>query len=160
MAAFFILYKLMKIIFEELLEYTFAFNDKVIDSLMMLDKNAPEKSVRLINHTVNAQEIWNSRIDEKKIGIGVWDIRDLKELKAANLDNYKKSLAIIERGKFDKKIRYTNTKGLSFENTIHEMIFHVVNHSTYHRGQIASDFKMNGIEPLITDYIFYKRTEI
>ena len=37
------------------------------------------------------------------------------------------------------------------------MLFHFVNHSTYHRGQIASNLKEHGIEPLVTDYIFYKR---
>lgn len=29
--------------------------------------------------------------------------------------------------------------------------------ATYHRGQIATDFKNTGLQPLVTDYIFYKR---
>jgi uncharacterized damage-inducible protein DinB len=37
------------------------------------------------------------------------------------------------------------------------MLFHIVNHSTNHRGQIAVDFKSNGITPLGLDYIHYKR---
>lgn len=149
----------MRTFFKDLLEYTFTFNDKVIESLMTL-KNAPEKSVKLINHTVNAQEIWNARIQSIIITRGVWDIRNLEELKAANEFNYNKSLDIIDINDFNEKIKYANTKGQTFENTIGEMLFHLINHSTYHRGQIASDCKLNGIEPLITDYIFYKRTEI
>jgi uncharacterized damage-inducible protein DinB len=149
----------MRTFFKDLLEYTFTFNDKVIDSLILL-KDTPEKSVKLINHTVNAQEIWNARIENISIASGVWDIRNMEELKAANKVNYKKSLDIVDIKNFNDKIKYTNTKGQTFENTIGEMLFHLINHSTYHRGQIASDCKLNGIEPLVTDYIFYKRTEI
>ena len=56
-----------------------------------------------------------------------------------------------------KKIIYKNSKGIEFSNTVQDVIFHVINHSTYHRAQIASDLKANGIEPINTDYIFYKR---
>lgn len=44
-----------------------------------------------------------------------------------------------------------------FTNTIGDILFHIVNHSTYHRGQIASDFRESDIEPLNTDYIMFKR---
>jgi uncharacterized damage-inducible protein DinB len=32
---------------------------------------------------------------------------------------------------------------------------HVVNHATYHRGQIASRLKRYGIEPPVTDFVFW-----
>jgi uncharacterized damage-inducible protein DinB len=32
---------------------------------------------------------------------------------------------------------------------------HVVNHSTYHRGQVASKLKRFGVEPPATDFIFW-----
>lgn len=149
----------MKPFFKDVLEYTFVFNNKVIESMMFLE-NAPQKSIKLINHIINAQEIWNSRIEIIQTTRGVWDIRKLEELKEANEVNHQKSLSIVDKNDFDKKITYRNTQGKAFTNTIGEMLFHVINHSTYHRGQIATDFKLNGKEPLITDYIFYKRTEI
>ena len=37
---------------------------------------------------------------------------------------------------------------------------HVVNHSTYHRGQVASKLKRLGIEPPATDYIFWAFEQI
>lgn len=40
---------------------------------------------------------------------------------------------------------------------IKDIMFHIVNHSTYHRAQIATELKDHGIEPLKTDYILYKR---
>ena len=32
---------------------------------------------------------------------------------------------------------------------------HIVNHSTYHRGQVASKLKRFGIEPPNTDFFFW-----
>jgi uncharacterized damage-inducible protein DinB len=35
------------------------------------------------------------------------------------------------------------------------MLRHIVNHATYHRGQIASKLKRFGIEPPNTDFFFW-----
>ena len=35
------------------------------------------------------------------------------------------------------------------------MLRHIVNHSTYHRGQVASKLKRFGIDPPITDFFFW-----
>ena len=35
------------------------------------------------------------------------------------------------------------------------MLRHIVNHSTYHRGQVASKLKRFGIEQQITDFFFW-----
>ncbi|NNG11293.1 MAG: damage-inducible protein DinB, partial [Arenibacter sp.] len=41
--------------------------------------------------------------------------------------------------------------------TITDMLFHIINHSTHHRGQISVDLRNNAIEPPVLDYAFYKR---
>lgn len=146
----------MKYFFKTLFEYTYHYNDKVIDALMHA-LSAPEKSIQLINHTVNAQEIWNARIEEKQCSTTVWELRPIDLLKEINVSNYEKALYIIDTYDLDKVIDHKNSRGIGFSNTVKDMLFHAVNHSTYHRGQIATDFKNNGLTPLSTDYIFYKR---
>ncbi|MCH7396746.1 hypothetical protein MM236_02050 [Belliella sp. DSM 107340] len=61
--------------------------------------------------------------------------------------------------KFDFNITadYSNSKGQKYSSSVRDILFHIINHSTYHRSQIASELKNQGIEPLITDYIFFKR---
>lgn len=147
----------MKQFFKELFEYTFHFNTIVIDSLLKNDNPIPEKALQLINHTINAQEIWNTRIEEKPCSVDVWEIRPLDTLKKINEDNYQNSLTIIDMFDLEMKIRYTNSQGKTFENSVRDMLFHAVNHSTYHRGQIATYCKLNNLTPQVTDYIFYKR---
>jgi uncharacterized damage-inducible protein DinB len=52
-----------------------------------------------------------------------------------------------------EKISYTNSKGETWNNTVEEILTHVVIHSAYHRGQIASDVRASGGVPAYTDYI-------
>ncbi len=140
-------------------EYTHHFNEKVIGLLLMLD-NVPEKSLRLLNHTINAHEIWNARIESKIPSVGVWELRHLDDLKAINLQNNVDTLRVLDNFGFETIINYSNSQGHSFSNTVGEILFHAGNHSTYHRGQIATDLKEHGITPIATDYIFYKRQSL
>ncbi|MFL9831485.1 DinB family protein [Flavobacterium sp. ST-87] len=143
--------------FKDAFEYTYHFNQELIH-LFKNNKNCiPEKSMQLLNHLINAQQIWNERILNEPNTIGVWEMRSLENLKTINQQNYNQSLNILETIALDKKIDYKNSKGIQFSNTVQEIIFHIINHATYHRAQIASDLKANGIEPINTDYIFYKR---
>jgi len=140
----------------DLFEYTFHFNNEMIRIISDNLPKADEKTVRLINHILNAQQIWNARILGEKT-FEVWQINPFESLEEINQQNFKNSIQIIENYDSDQRIEYHNSKGTAFENSIFEMLFQAVNHSTYHRGQINSLLRQNGIEPVVTDYIFYKR---
>ena len=140
----------------DLFEYTYHFNNEMIRIISENIFKVDEKIISLINHTLNAQQVWTSRILNEK-SFEVWQINPFESLSEINHQNYLKSIEIIESSDLDRRIEYQNSKGIKFENTIFEILFHAVNHSTYHRGQINSLLKQNGIEPISTDYIFYKR---
>ncbi|GIM62192.1 hypothetical protein CAPN008_22420 [Capnocytophaga canis] len=112
--------------------------------------------MRLINHLIKAQQIWNIRIDNE-IEFGVWQINEWNKISKINDENYTKTLKIIRENNLENIIEYQNSKGQKFTNKIEDVLFHIINHSTYHRAQIAVDIKNYGIEPINTDYIFYKR---
>jgi uncharacterized damage-inducible protein DinB len=140
----------------DLFEYTYHFNNEMIRIISENISKVDEKIISLINHTLNAQQVWNSRILNEK-SFEVWQINSFEKLEEINNQNFQASIQIIENSDFDQRIEYQNSKGSKFENTIFEILFQTINHSTYHRGQINSLLKQNGIEPILTDYIFYKR---
>lgn len=140
----------------DLFEYTYHFNKEMIKIISENLEKVDEKTMNLINHTLNAQQIWNARILGEKT-FEVWQINPFESLEGINDQNFKTSVQIVENSDLDQRINYQNSRGTKFENSIFEMLFHAVNHSTYHRGQINSLLKQNGIEPILTDYIFYKR---
>ncbi|MBO9690921.1 DinB family protein [Chryseobacterium sp.] len=140
----------------DLFEYTYHFNVEMIKVIAENRALVDDKTISLINHTLNAQQIWNARILGETT-FEVWQMNPFESLVEINHTNFLKSIDIIRNFDPDQRIEYQNSRGTKFENTIFEMLFHAVNHSTYHRGQINSLLKQSGITPVLTDYIFYKR---
>ncbi len=147
----------MKRFFKELFEYNHHFNQQLADVYTAQQDKTPDKALKLFNHILNAHQIWNNRIDHKQTTFGVWEIHDTKDLYNIDKVNYEQTLQVIDKFDLYEIFDYKNTKGQAFKNNIRDIYFHVINHSTYHRGQIAMEFRQHGIEPLVTDYIFYKR---
>lgn len=146
----------MKAFFKELFEYSNHFNQKLILLLDEQGNKAPEKSVKLLNHIAQAHEVWNSRLADKKTPTSVWEIMPTAELKKLDAENFATTLDVINARDFAEMISYKNLKGEARSNSVRDILFHVANHSTYHRGQIAADLKQHGITPPISDYIAYK----
>lgn len=147
----------MKSFYRELFEYSHHFNQKLTDVFNDNPDKISKKSVKLFNHVLNAHQIWNNRIDPKQTPFGVWELHDTQDLKTIDKTNYEQTLQILDKFDLNETINYSNSKGQAFSNSIKDILFHVINHSTYHRGQVATEFKQYGLEPLVTDYIFYKR---
>ena len=56
------------------------------------------------------------------------------------------------------KLVYKNMKGEAYENTPEEILFHLVNHGTYHRGQIITLLRGAGATQMVsTDLIAWFR---
>jgi uncharacterized damage-inducible protein DinB len=52
---------------------------------------------------------------------------------------------------------YVTTEGKPYSNVLQDMLLHLINHSTYHRGQVASLLRQVGATPIATDLIVYLR---
>jgi uncharacterized damage-inducible protein DinB len=147
----------MKDFFEELFSYNYYFNQKLAALFSSAATKIPEQSLLWFNHILNAHEIWNSRILQLPTAVKGWDLRDTGELGMIDRRNYDQSRKILEQVDLGSSLSYKNARGESFSNKAGDILFHVVNHSTYHRGQIAFDLRQHGIEPVVSDFIFYKR---
>ena len=70
-----------------------------------------------------------------------------------------KAWAIYARGltepALDRVLAYKATEGLDRALPVRDILTHVVNHSTYHRGQIARLIAECGVKPAVTDYIHF-----
>jgi uncharacterized damage-inducible protein DinB len=53
----------------------------------------------------------------------------------------------------DKAISYQNSKGEAWSSAVIDVLTHVLMHSAYHRGQIASHMRESGRTPAYTDFI-------
>lgn len=147
----------MKVFFNEIFDYNYYCNKKIIAECMALEE-VPQRTIVLFSHIVNAHHIWNARMEKKAAEFGVWQVHEYKAWADIHYENQRNSFEIMSNvDSFDKRIDYENSEGRLFTNTIKDMLFHIVNHSTNHRGQIAADLRNNGITPIGLDYIHYKR---
>ncbi|MBD0779348.1 damage-inducible protein DinB [Maribacter sp. ANRC-HE7] len=147
----------MKVFFNHLFDYNFYCNKKLIEECKKFDK-VPDRSIELFSHILNAHHLWNSRILTKPISYKIWQIQPISDWADLHYDNQRTSFDIVTHtNEFEKRVDYENTEGRLFTNTIQELLFQVINHSTHHRAQIAMDLRANGLEPINMDYAFYKR---
>ena len=143
--------------FQRIFEYHRTTNDRLLDALDSHGHELPERSYPLYCHILNAHQIWNARILNRP-PFGVNDIHTYEDCADINADNYRETLSILERYELEATVAYVTTGGDRYRNTVADILFHVANHTTHHRGQIIADFRSVGLEPIATDYIFYVRS--
>jgi len=143
--------------------HLFKYNDwatrAAANSVKGLEKK-DEKLSDLLSHLVSAQKIWLNRILERQLHISPWEKYTGQECLSQSTSITAEWINLLESFKdndLDKRIEYINTKGEKFSNTVKDIITHVINHSTYHRAQIAQNLKALGKKPASTDYIVYQR---
>lgn len=118
----------------------------------------PEKSIMLFSHILNAHHRWNAVMNQKKPEYGSFQVHELNNWAEIHYENQRSSFEITTNADdFEKRIDYENDEGRLFTNTLQDVLFHIINHSAHHRGQIAMNFSDNGVVPISLDYINYKR---
>jgi uncharacterized damage-inducible protein DinB len=64
-------------------------------------------------------------------------------------------LDALEPARLAELLSYINLQGQTFAYPLRRMLQHVVNHGTYHRGQITTLLRQLGAAPLATDLLLY-----
>ena len=146
----------MKSFFKELFEYNNDVNQKVIAAIADHSTEVSEKCLNLQSHIVNVHKIWNAKIIPVENIYGRWQLHPINNLAELDNENFHTSVLILEQFDINAIVKYSNSKGQVFNNSVRDILFQIINHSTYHRAQVATEFRLSGLEPLITDYIFYK----
>jgi uncharacterized damage-inducible protein DinB len=147
----------MKSFFNEIFDYNYYCNKKLIDECLAI-ATVPPQTIKLFSHILNAHHLWNARILEKASEYDIWQLHEVKDWADIHYENQRSSFEIMSNAdSFEKRIDYENSEGRLFTNTLQDILFHIINHSTNHRGQIAVDFRNNGVTPIGLDYVYYKR---
>ena len=148
----------MKNFFLELFEYNRTCNQKLGDIFLSHSVEVSERASKLYNHILDVHQIWNCRIEPNQYPYNSgWEIHPSKDYERIDKMNYENSLLVLNKHDLHATVNYLNTKGEPFKNSVRDILFHIINHSTYHRGQIATDLRLGGLEPVATDYILFKR---
>ena len=136
-------------------------SSKLTEDQFTRDLSSSHRSVRdTLTHILAAEWVWLMR----------WRCVSPKALfnpaDFPNLNSLRTRWAEIEREQtdfiggvtdesLDRVIAYVNTKSEEWRYPLWQMMQHVVNHSTYHRGQVATLLRQLGAEPVPTDLLVF-----
>ena len=159
----------MKDHFLEIVRYNLWANQRIIEVISQLDEDLIKKEIvnsfpslqKTLFHIWDAQVIWFYRISE--IPFTYLPSTKLEEPLEASFKNLIAEsegwVSFLEKqpASFFTQIRkYYTLSGEEKENSVHHIIHHCMNHSTYHRGQLVTLAKQLGAtEMLSTDFMFY-----
>ncbi len=129
-------------------------NEQILAALR--DGSPPPLSLKYMAHIVAAEWLWLGRLKQWRQASPVWPewTREQSEAQAGKLPPlWKELIRGMRPSGLDLMTAYTNSKGESWESSVGDILTHVLLHSAYHRGQIATDLRAAGITPAYTDYI-------
>jgi uncharacterized damage-inducible protein DinB len=74
-------------------------------------------------------------------------------------EGWEKWAAALTDADMTHAIAYKDMKGNMHVSPIWQIVLHLVNHATLHRGQVMAMFRQLGVAPPPTDLIFYYREQ-
>ena len=127
------------------------------------DFQTADKSVlETLTHVFAADRIWLSRVQgtTRASFIDPHD-RDLEVLNKewpALQQTWKQYTASLSDQDVLKVISYKDTKGNAYQQPLWQILLHLVNHGTHHRGQVSGFLRSMGHTPPVLDLMAYYRT--
>ena len=121
---------------------------------------ASARARQLLAHILSAERLWLERIRKHSQSLPVWPDLTREECEAL-IDElsrlWREFLSPLSADALSQQVVYTNSKGEPWTSTVQDILTHVVLHSAYHRGQIASQMRSAGEQPAQTDFIHAAR---
>lgn len=111
-------------------------------------------------HILGAQRIWLARFAGRSLPSvpGIADFPDYATLAAGFAETQAEMeffLASVTDEQLKAEIRYTNTRGETFARPLWQPVLQLVNHSTYHRGQLVTMLRQMGYPAPQSDFIYF-----
>jgi uncharacterized damage-inducible protein DinB len=115
-----------------------------------------------LTHIMGAEWIWLERwkgfsptrlFDEGDFA----DVVSLKDRWTLIEDHRDEWFRGLSEDSLGEALRYRTTEGVPYEAPLWKLMQHVLNHSTYHRGQVTLLLRAVGVRPVSTDLVAWDR---
>ncbi|GAB3739404.1 DinB family protein [Spirosoma lituiforme] len=144
----------------QLLDYELWANRRLIDTLETIN-NPPARALALMGHILSAQHVWYGRVMHESTFVAIWEnipvswMGETAERQHRQLVSHVLSL---DEEALLKLIDYVNTKGVSYTDSLLNILTHLSHHAAYHRGQIVQLIRPMVEQAPETDFIVWTRT--
>ena len=157
----------MKSLSLKLLDYHQWANNQLLDRLTELpsdlficDLNSVFPTISdTFGHIYMVDKLWLHRMQNGDFALTPKTFENISQVRSAFELLYIDINQFIKSVDLSKIINYKNSKGHEFNNSVFEIVQHLVYHGNYHRGNIASMIRNSGNRGIETDFIMYLRNK-
>ncbi len=116
-----------------------------------------------LNHILVGDRIWLSRLlgdEHEPLPLDAELYGDLASLRAARIEQDVSIVAFVDglnEGQFASFTVYRDTSGAEHRDRIGEILAHLFNHQTHHRGQAHDQLSQTNVAPPQLDLIYFRR---
>lgn len=124
----------------------------------MLQQNEDDLNeyvIKSFSHVVNVHHIWMHRLLEMPSESFTWDKLPIDYWEQLAQENHVKTIDFLEKQELNNKVNYTSEEGITYEKEIMDILYHILNHSNYHRAQISRELRIQGIQPPAFNFISF-----
>lgn len=153
------------------LEYTSWASKRLVDAAAGLSpeqlardfQTADHSIVGTLAHVYAADRVWLARITNASAGPFITDAdRNLAVLARdwpALLDRWRQWAAPLTDEAVAATVSYKDLKGNAYTQRVWQIVLHVVNHGTHHRGQVSGFLRAMGHTPPPLDLMAFYRAQ-
>lgn len=120
-------------------------SNQIILGSMRLANPLEDRALFLFSHLLNVGEIWLGRIQENTVTSSIFQERTLEECAEMienNNSNWMKYLESVDDAELERMVPFHFIlDGSKRSISVADAIMHIVQHSSYHRGQIVTLLK-------------------
>lgn len=162
----------MKRVIEDFAAYNVWANQLMIDACLLLDESQLDKEInssfpairQTIYHCLSAEHIWLQRLEraanpewlQGKITGSFADACAKWQETSKQMLGYVRTLN--DDGLASGKCSFSDLSGKVHEMSVNDILLHVFNHGTYHRGQLVTMLRQAGVTEIPrTDFIVFAR---
>jgi uncharacterized damage-inducible protein DinB len=155
----------------ELYDFNAWANQRVFDACAALTPSQFAQAIvssfpsvqETLAHIVTGEWIWlelwlgrtHPAADRQSYARHLQDTRSIRACWTEVEMERRKFLEGLAASDLDRVIEYTSLGGNRCAYSLRRMLQHVVNHSTYHRGQVVTMLRQLGASPCATDFLRY-----
>lgn len=161
----------MKELLKQMAAYNIWANQKLIDLILSLPEEKQKQDlpssfkslIQTMLHMLDAESIWWQRLKlseritrpSENFKGSMKDIADSLLIQNKQWEDWVNNASDMA---LEHVFQYFNVKKESFKQPIYQMLLHVFNHGTYHRGQLVNMLRQLGVEKIpATDFIVWSR---
>jgi uncharacterized damage-inducible protein DinB len=163
----------MKELLKQYAAYHLWATQRIMDIILALPEEKQRAEIpssfstvfKTVLHILDAEKIWWQRMKlEERIVVPSENfngtMRELVTELQQQSKQYEQWIVATPESAYDHVFQYYNKKKEHFKMPIYQMLHHVFNHGTYHRGQLVNMLRQLGVEKIPqTDFSFWTQTK-